>query len=90
MGTKIRIARFYRQAPGDTDCPSVPLFEETEVELEAVLGEALLARFKDPRPGEKPPHTADVVEEDGTVLLKLYVTDPGHVRRAITANAPAS
>ena len=64
----------------------MPFFDGTDEELEAGLKEALLARFnRERRAGDKPPHTADIVDEDETVVMKLLVIDADTVKRVPNA-----
>lgn len=83
MYGKVRLAHFYRKSHGDAGYPAFPLPETEGREAEELLSDALLARFNAPRRGAKPPHTVDLTEEDGTVVMRLYVVDPHRTTRAI-------
>ena len=68
------LAHFYRQKYGDVGYQPIPFIPE-EGEVEGQLKMALLDRFSNPRPKMKPPHTADLLDPEGKVIMRLYVVD---------------
>ena len=64
-------AHFYRKEYGDVGFDPV-MFLFNEDDTEERLREGLLVRFGDPKPRFKPPHTADLVNKDGKILMRFY------------------
>ena len=67
----------YRQAYGDVGFSGIPAFE---IPSEAQLCELLVDHFRNPKPRAKPPHTADVVDQGGIVIMRAHMISQTEAR----------
>jgi hypothetical protein len=68
-------AHFYRQAYGDAGYGSIPFLAREIPDATGPLSQALLARYANPKLRKKGAQTADLVDEQGRVVLRLNVRD---------------
>jgi hypothetical protein len=83
VANSIQLAHFYRKEYGDAGYRSTPVLIDEIDNIEQMLSDALLDRFRSPRIRTKPPHTADLVTEGGVVILRLYVVTEDKVMKAV-------
>ncbi|VWX51793.1 hypothetical protein [Novosphingobium sp. 9U] len=67
----------YRQDYGDVGFSGKPAFE---IPGEAQLCELLVDYFENPKPRTKPPHTADVVDQGGRVIMRAHMISQTEAR----------
>ena len=66
----VLLVHFYRQSYGDCGFKALPFAEKPE---ESDLQQALIERFRDPKHRMPKPILADVVDEDGAVIMQARV-----------------
>lgn len=85
---KFLFIRLYRVSPGDVEVSDVPIGADED--YEAIASERLLSYFNDDRvPARERPHHADVIDEGGTVLVRLLANINRQVQRVIERRARA-